>query len=97
MTTEIQQDKVVPVDHPCLEGHFPGNPVVPGTLILEHIVETISDEWPAARISKIVAAKFLSPLKPGEPYSMRISQQPGAVHFECSQNGLLIATGRLNG
>ena len=97
MSKEFQQDTVVPVDHPCLEGHFPGNPVVPGTIILQNILKALAEKWPAARVSKVVAAKFLAPLKPGEQYSMRITRQPGIVHFECSRKGLLIATGRLDG
>ena len=97
MTMEIQQDTFVPVDHPCLAGHFPGNPVVPGTLILQNILRALAEKWPAVRVSRVVTAKFLAPLKPGEQYSMRITRQPGVVNFECSRNGVLLATGRLDG
>ncbi|MEN8180370.1 MAG: hydroxymyristoyl-ACP dehydratase [Pseudomonadota bacterium] len=92
---EILEDTSIPLDHPCLEGHFPGNPIVPGTIVLEKIVTTLVEKWPTVNVREIVSAKFLSPLKPAEPFSLRISQQTGTVQFECSRNGQLIASGRL--
>ena len=95
MTTEFLQDAVVPPDHACLEGHFPDNPVVPGTLILQKVLQAIARQWPDTRVTEVVSAKFVSPLKPGETYTMRISQQPGGMQFECNRSGHLLATGRL--
>ncbi|MEN8166500.1 MAG: hydroxymyristoyl-ACP dehydratase [Pseudomonadota bacterium] len=95
MSMQILEETLVPLDHPCLEGHFPENPIVPGTIILEQVVKTLTERRPDVRACEIVSAKFLSPLKPGEPFSLRISQQAGAVQFECSRNDQLIASGRL--
>jgi len=33
-------------DHPSLPGHFPGNPVVPGVVILEEVLEAIRQTEP---------------------------------------------------
>ncbi|MDJ0807025.1 MAG: hydroxymyristoyl-ACP dehydratase [Gammaproteobacteria bacterium] len=95
MTMEIRQDASVPFDHPCLAGHFPGNPVVPGTVILENLSKAILNQWPGALVCEVINAKFLSPLKPGETVSMHLSRQAKAVHFDCKRAGDLIATGRL--
>lgn len=53
-------------DHPCLAGHFPGRPIVPGVLLLEHVVtaiETVHGPLYALRFPQV---KFLQALLPGE-------------------------------
>lgn len=35
-------DLVIPPDHPALPGHFPGNPLVPGVLILAHVLAALA-------------------------------------------------------
>ena len=32
---------VIAADHPSLPGHFPGQPVVPGVVVLERVLEAI--------------------------------------------------------
>jgi 3-hydroxymyristoyl/3-hydroxydecanoyl-(acyl carrier protein) dehydratase len=42
------------------------------------------------------SAKFMSPLHPGEPLTIRLSQQgDGATEFTCTTGSRLIASGRL--
>ena len=31
----------IPADHPALPGHFPGQPIVPGVVVLDRVVEVI--------------------------------------------------------
>jgi len=31
----------IPADHPSLPGHFPGNPVVPGVLVLDRVLDAV--------------------------------------------------------
>ena len=53
-------------DHPCLPGHFPGRPVVPGVVLLDQVVgaiEAAHGPLPALRLPQV---KFARPLLPGE-------------------------------
>ncbi|MFT9014608.1 MAG: AMP-binding protein [Acetobacter sp.] len=52
---------VVPADHPCLAGHFPGQPVVPGVVLLEEGL-ALAGLCP----SRIAQVKFLRPVLPDE-------------------------------
>jgi len=95
MTQEILLKAIVSPDHPCLAGHFPHNPVVPGTLMLENIVKALTAHWPDLHVTEVSIAKFLSPLKPGQAYAIRISRQAATVDFECIRDDIKIANGRL--
>lgn len=54
-------------DHPAGNGHFPGNPIIPGAWLLAAVVREIvlaegwQDEGPTVR-----SAKFFSPVRPGD-------------------------------
>jgi len=71
---------VVPATHPCLPGHFPGRPVVPGVVLLDRAIEAaraagLLDD-PAAG-ARIPAAKFLRPVLPEERVTLRFARTSG--------------------
>lgn len=83
-------------DHPALPGHFPGNPVVPGVLILDEIAHLWLKAHPGFRLAGIPAAKFLSVLRPGEPCRVRFDgTEKESVRFDCFSGDRRIAQGRL--
>jgi 3-hydroxymyristoyl/3-hydroxydecanoyl-(acyl carrier protein) dehydratase len=85
----------VEASHPSLAGHFPGNPVVPGTLILDKVCSAVENQFPGSTLSEIRKVKFLGPLAVGKPFFIRIASLSHGVDFECVQGEHLIANGTL--
>lgn len=56
----------VPGEHPCLPGHFPGAPVVPGVVLLDAAFGLILAANPGHRVIGIVQARFLAPVSPDQ-------------------------------
>lgn len=51
--------------HPSLEGHFPGNPVVPGVLLVDHVQQALL-RLTGRELTQLQHVKFTSALRPGE-------------------------------
>lgn len=64
--TAIEISLEVPTHHPCFAGHFPGNPIVPGALLLQWIADHIARCLDGARLIEIQSMKFTASLKPGD-------------------------------
>ncbi len=77
----------IPAGHPALPGHFPGNPVVPGVVLLEQVLRAAGVQQRAVRLP---AVKFHAPLLPEEEFVIRIEKQKFTVH----RGETLIASGR---
>jgi len=92
----------VPADHPAFAGHFPGRPIVPGVLLLDAAVHALQQAQAleasslAAQACRISAAKFLSPVGPGETLTMTCTAgASGGTHFEIRSGERKVATGTL--
>ena len=57
----------VAADHPCLAGHFPGRPVVPGVVIVDAVRACLDGCWGDRMLLGLPQFKFLRPLLPDEP------------------------------
>jgi 3-hydroxyacyl-[acyl-carrier-protein] dehydratase len=55
---------IIPADHPCLPGHFPGQPIVPGVVVLDRVLAAIEAQHGAFGALRMPQVKFLQPLLP---------------------------------
>ncbi|GAB1595171.1 hypothetical protein [Lysobacter claricitrinus] len=86
-------DFVVDATHPSLPGHFPGNPIVPGVVLLDHVVEAIeAAHGPLARL-RLPQVKFLEPLRPGEHARVELDGVAPRWRFRVMRDATLLASG----
>lgn len=81
--------------HPAFDGHFPGQPILPGVVLLSEVMATLEalPPGPAGRWS-LASAKFLSPARPGDALAMTHERlASGAVRWEIRAAGRLVASG----
>lgn len=87
----------ITADHPSLAGHFPGNPIVPGVVILEEVVRAFEAWRPDQRPVGMPVVKFLAPLRPDEFFTIRFGKASAhGIQFECVRdNGQPFVQGHL--
>jgi 3-hydroxyacyl-[acyl-carrier-protein] dehydratase len=83
-------------EHPCLPGHFPGQPLVPGVVLLEHVAKALR-AWRGQRLARVLEAKFMAPLHPGEQAELALDDAAGRVRFEICRDGQLLSRGLIEG
>ena len=69
----------IPAGHPSLAGHFPGNPIVPGAVVLDHALRAAG--MPGAAALKSV--KFTGVLRAKEDCIVETSESDHAVEITC--------------
>ena len=88
------QTFIVPSEHPALAGHFPGNPIVPGVVLLDEVANALKLSRPDIHLSGMPSVKFLSPLLPGEPCDIIFTEgRNHTIKFECRSGERIIANG----
>jgi 3-hydroxyacyl-[acyl-carrier-protein] dehydratase len=90
-----QLERYFSLSHPTAEGHFPGNPIIPGALLLADVLDTLCAELRKSRgPCRIKSAKFLSPARPGDRIVVDYAlSEAGSIRFSCSVEGRLVMTG----
>lgn len=90
----------IPADHPCLPGHFPGRPLVPGVVLLERVLEEIEATHGTLGALRLPQVKFLQPLLPGEEARVELESAhlPDAAprwRFRVLRGATLLASGEV--
>lgn len=85
----------IDADHPCVSGHFPGNPVVPGVVVLDHALALVAGlDAGVDREAVIPRVKFTGFVRPGERVRVSGARTAGGLLFRCDVDGRPVAQGR---
>ena len=94
MSDRFQTALKIDPEHPALAGHFPGNPVVPGVVVLERVTAALR-AWRGERVQRL-DAKFVQPLRPDEAATIELHAEPARLRFTVTRaDGAPLARGTL--
>ena len=71
----------IPLDHACFPGHFPGQPILPGVLLLERVMSLAQAclSQPLD-VCSVVNVKFLASVLPGDQLDVRLTSVHAHEH-----------------
>jgi len=79
--------------HPVFAGHFPGRPIVPGVMLLDHAQRAI-EAATGLHLQGLAATKFLSAAVPGDALVLDHELTDGGVRFTIRSGERVVANGR---
>lgn len=91
MSTTFVAPLRIGATHPALPGHFPGNPVVPGVVLLERVAAALK-QWRGGKMARF-EVKFLSPLLPGQDATIELRDDASRVRFAIRRGENVLAKG----
>lgn len=72
--------------HPIFQGHFPGQPVVPGACMLQMVKEVLTEALPGGhQLKKAANLKFIAPVDPNMVDELELQ-----LTFKTTEDGLLV-------
>jgi len=91
-------ERVFQPDHPASQGHFPGNPIIPGAVLLSTTLQAIeADLGISLAPFQLRSAKFLHPTRPGDRVLIQFSRTAqGEIKFTCATAGIPVLTGQMS-
>ncbi len=94
-----RRDVAISSDHPAFDGHFPGQPVLPGVALLAEVLEAARDEPMLATCigaaPRLAIVKFLAPVRPGAALTIDFRLGARAVDWRVDDGTREIASGQI--
>jgi 3-hydroxyacyl-[acyl-carrier-protein] dehydratase len=83
------------LDHPAAQGHFPGDPIIPGAVLLSEALKAIETRLGVILSPcRIEAAKFFYPTRPGDRIRIEFTGlAPDEIKIACSVEEKTVLTG----
>jgi 3-hydroxymyristoyl/3-hydroxydecanoyl-(acyl carrier protein) dehydratase len=78
--------------HPALPGHFPGDPVVPGVVLLDAVADALARDGGGA-LRRLASVKFLAPLRPGQAAELVLLREGTRLRFRIERDGAPVLAG----
>ncbi len=78
--------------HPSGAGHFAGNPIIPGALLLAEVWTAMLSTGVPDQCS-LKSAKFTHPLRPGEAYVLDFERTQNEIKFQCATAEHVVLSG----
>jgi len=98
MTDAVSRQVEIAADHPAFDGHFPGQPLLPGVAILAEVLEAAhADATLAACIGpapRLGVAKFLAPVRPGATLAIEFRLGATALAWTVRDGEQVAASGQ---
>jgi 3-hydroxyacyl-[acyl-carrier-protein] dehydratase len=95
----FEQSLCIDASHPALPGHFPGQPLVPGVILLEQLALALRT-WRGQALAGVPEAKFVAALLPDQLATLRLTEadaERSRFRFEIRRDGILLARGVIEG
>jgi 3-hydroxyacyl-[acyl-carrier-protein] dehydratase len=83
----------IAADHPAYAGHFPGQPVLPGVVLLDH-AQLVIEQAAGVQLAGLAQAKFHRPVAPGDSLQLAWRLDTASVAFVISRGDEKVADGK---
>ncbi len=89
----------IAVDHPAFDGHFPGQPVLPGVALLAEVLESARREPTLAACigsePRLAVVKFLAPVRPGASLVIDFRLGARTIEWRVGDGARDVASGQI--